>query len=98
MGGVGSAKEYATLDCYVHSKNVELKIFASNYNLPVLDRKWERVDISVRADRYINSNKMRKMILDGKRGVEICQELGVSPSAVSNARARMNVDFRGDQK
>jgi hypothetical protein len=96
IGGVGGKGVYASLNSFVHSDNITLKFDVINWKLPVLERKWSKIDESILSDKYIKAGEMRVLIKSGMRGKDISKTLSISPGAVSNMRKRMGVDKHGN--
>lgn len=82
-------RRYVAIRCARHNQIAGLKRFATEHQLPILTRKWDRVDTSIVLDRHEKAARMKEMILAGHRATHIARELGCTTSAVSNARKRM---------
>jgi hypothetical protein len=68
-----------------------MKIRALNLNLPIMTRKWDNIDLnftSIQQRTKDNIPKITQMLLDGKKQVDICKELGYSGSALSGVLKR----------
>lgn len=79
---------YVVWGIYKHSDVVELKTFAQKNQLPILSRKWDRVDTDY-VTRGMQAPAVREMILAGERNSDIACALGVSPASVATMRYRM---------
>ncbi|WP_280499367.1 hypothetical protein [Nocardia cyriacigeorgica] len=82
-------RRYAAFRCARHNQIADLKRFAMQHSLPILTRKWDKVDTSIVVDHHEKADRMRALIRSGKRTTEIARELGCGKAAVSNMRARM---------
>lgn len=81
---------YVSLNSARHNEIADLKRFAEQLALPILARKWDRVDCSIIViDRHERAERIRELIRAGERTSDIAREVGVTKSAVSQARARM---------
>jgi hypothetical protein len=70
-------------------KNLKRKVMA--LELPVMSRKWDVIDLDY-IGKYEEAALIRKQVLqmlsEGKKNKEICQELNIKPSRVSNIKKR----------
>lgn len=96
-GSVRSVGTYAEWFSMRHSDNVALKEFATAAKLPILCRKWGRIDTSYVADRYQKAEQLRELIRMGQSDEEIASLIGVKVRSVYASRSRMKADaLRGD--
>jgi hypothetical protein len=75
----------STLIKYLKRKEIEL-------GLPVLSRKWDRVDLNLltRADRFkIKYNKVKKLYTKGIKRKEICRILNINESSAKHVIRRI---------
>ena len=87
------AGQYVQLGSFKHDEIVALKRFALDNQLPVLCRKWVRVDETIKADRHLKAQVLKDLIGQGLTTSEIAVECGCTRSAVSNARKRLREDL-----
>ena len=72
-----------------HNDLVALKMFVRAHDLPVLARKWDRVNEEVVLDRYERAERTREFIRSGLSNKEVATLTGASHSSVCNIRRRM---------
>ncbi len=74
-----------------------LKKGAIKLDLPILNRKWGKIDENF-VSRYTTSRENLKnvkvLLENGYKNKEICEELGLKPSTVSNMIKRNNLSYR----
>lgn len=76
-GGVKNARVYASLSISAHSELAELKTFASRHRLPVLERKWVKVDEAFET-RTVRARRARELVAAGATVSDLVRELGYS--------------------
>ena len=86
-GGVGGHGTYAALTISAHSQLVRLKGFAKAERLPVLDRKWDRVDETF-IPRTVGATSVTAMIEARVSSRDIIARSGSKPNTIYAAMRR----------
>lgn len=89
-------KEYARLTISRHNDVTSLKKFALREGLPILNRKWDRVDESIVLDRHERVNRVKALIKAGLPNKEIIALTGATGSSISNIRLRSRLKEEGE--
>lgn len=87
--------EYARFTISRHNDLVALKMFVRAHDLPVLARKWDRVDETIVLDRQERADRIKSLIQLGLSGKEIAAQTGASYPSISSARKRMGMPRPG---
>lgn len=85
-------KSYVCIVSQKHGELVDLKLFARSHNLPVLERKWIKVDelLVVRPARDGSvKREIERLIRQKMSNKEISLITGHSPSMISGIRSKM---------
>lgn len=77
-GGEKNLSTYAALTISAHPQMVALKVFAGTQRLPVLQRKWEKVDESF-VPRTVRAARARALVMAGGTARKLVDQLGYEP-------------------
>ena len=88
-GSVGSTGTYVEWYSMRHNDNTALKEFATSRGLPVLHRKWDRIDTTFKTERPQKAEQLRELIRMGLSSQEIASRMGVGVRSVYASRGRM---------
>lgn len=85
---------YASLICSNTKILKKFKLKILNYELPILKRKWDKIDLNYVSKQEKGQNNIvlvKNMLLNKNKKVEIAKELNLSKSAISQIIKRNNL-------
>jgi hypothetical protein len=90
-------KGYAQTGIYDNEKLRELKRFSLSEKLPIMERKWSKIDLN-RVSKYKktaeNVKAIEKLVKEGKRQKDIAKILNLSAATISNLIKRKSISYK----